>query len=53
MTWRDATVFIAEWPIHNPDLPMIHIKAKARDELRHMPIYVVLDWDALEDRAHP
>ena len=31
-----APVFIAEWPIHNPDLPVIELKAKARDELRHM-----------------
>ena len=26
---------------------------KSRNALRPMPIYVVLDWDALEDRAHP
>ena len=26
---------------------------KSRNTMRPMPIYVVLDWDALEDRAHP
>ena len=26
---------------------------KSRNALRPMPVYVVLDWDALEDRAHP
>ena len=26
---------------------------KSRNAMRPMPIYVVLDWDALEDRAHP
>ena len=48
MTWRDAPIFIAEWPIHNPDLPMTNLKAKARTELRHM-----LDADNLKPIREP
>ena len=43
-----APIFIAEWPIRNPDLPMINLKAKARDELRHM-----LDDDNLKPIREP
>ena len=45
---RDATVFIAEWPVLDPDLPMINLKAKARTELRHLR-----DADSLKPIREP
>ena len=43
-----APVFIAEWPILDPDLSMTDLKAEARNELRHM-----LDAGSLKPLREP